>query len=306
MSRLRSRRLAFTLIELLVVIAIIAVLIALLLPAVQQAREASRRSSCKNNLKQLGLALHTYHDTHRVFPPGSVGDGGTAAAPVPAFGWGTMLLPYLDQGPLYSALNPGPSTMQQAFVSNLQLLKTGLNVFLCPSDVGGNLNSDRQFTKPVAGQSIPISKSNYPGNGGNAGGTGLFAVNSNIRIRDITDGTSATLAIGERARTTTTGTQQNLCFAALWTGQSTESGNVGGEALWGFTLYRMTDGLAITTTPLPNQAFSSAHQGGAHFLLCDGAVRFISDNISWKESGQPFQTYNKLGDRADGQTVGDF
>ncbi|HXJ75034.1 MAG TPA: DUF1559 domain-containing protein, partial [Candidatus Dormibacteraeota bacterium] len=179
-------------------------------------------------------------------------------------------------------------------------------MFLCPSDVGGNLNSDRQFTKPVAGTSIPISKSNYPGNGGNAGGTGLFAVNSSVRIRDITDGTSTTLAVGERARLTTTGGQQNLCFAALWTGQSTESGNVGGEALWGFTLYKMTDGLAVTTTPLPNQAFSSAHSGGAHFLMCDGATRFISDNISWKESGQPFQTYNKLGDKADGQTVGDF
>src|ERR1700709_2477916 len=92
----RNRRTGFTLIELLVVIAIIAVLIALLLPAVQQAREAARRSQCKNNLKQLGLAMHNYHDTYKVFPTASGGNGFSPHA---------RILPYVDQAPLYGTLN---------------------------------------------------------------------------------------------------------------------------------------------------------------------------------------------------------
>ncbi|MFG0295400.1 MAG: DUF1559 domain-containing protein, partial [Maioricimonas sp. JB045] len=105
-----SRRRGFTLIELLVVIAIIAILVALLLPAVQQAREAARRSQCKNNLKQIGLALHNYHDTHGSFPPGYIARYVSATDPAsaetgPGFAWGTMILPFLDQSPTYNQLN---------------------------------------------------------------------------------------------------------------------------------------------------------------------------------------------------------
>ena len=164
------KRSGFTLIELLVVIAIIAILIALLVPAVQKVREAAARTTCQNNLKQIGLALHSYHGSFKVFPPGSAGTGGTAAAPVPAWGWSAQILPYLDQAPLYSQFDPPNKTLQQAFTSQLPNLQIQLAVFICPSDTGGTLgpglNDNRKFTKPVAGQSVTISKSNYPGNGG--------------------------------------------------------------------------------------------------------------------------------------------
>ncbi|HTI49623.1 MAG TPA: DUF1559 domain-containing protein, partial [Planctomycetaceae bacterium] len=106
MSISKSRFRGFTLIELLVVIAIIGVLVALLLPAVQQAREAARRAQCKNNLKQLGLALHNYHDTANTLPPGWIsGNAGVTATGCSGWGWGTMILPNLDQGPLYQTLS---------------------------------------------------------------------------------------------------------------------------------------------------------------------------------------------------------
>jgi prepilin-type N-terminal cleavage/methylation domain-containing protein len=297
----RSRRppSGFTLIELLVVIAIIAVLIGLLLPAIQKVREAANRASCKNNLKQIGVALHNYHGVHKRFPPGSVGNGGSATAPVPAYGWPIYLLPHLEQDPLYNQMSPETNTLQRVFTTNLALLQTPLKVFLCPSDVGGPLNDNRKFLSVLPGQSIAIAKSNYPGNGGNAGGTGIFAADSKIGIKDITDGTSYTLAVGERAST-------NARFAALWGGQSAEAGIVGGAALWGFTLFRMMDGVAVTIAPVPEQAFSSLHPGGANHLLCDGSVRFISQNVEWAPYGQPLGTYNKLGDRGDGLPPGDF
>ena len=113
---LRRHKTGFTLIELLVVIAIIAILIALLLPAVQQAREAARRTQCRNNLKQIGLALHNYHDNFNVITPLAYGDGGiNAQTSNPTWAWSTMILPYMDQAPLYNQLNPGPNTLRQVF-----------------------------------------------------------------------------------------------------------------------------------------------------------------------------------------------
>ena len=289
----------FTLIELLVVIAIIAILIALLVPAVQKVREAAARSQCTNNLKQIGLALHNHHDVFKKYPPGSRGNGGTAANPVPAYGWPIFLLRYLEQDNLYRLMDPDNKPLQAMFTANLPALQNPLPVFICPSDDGKPQNDNRPFTKVVPGQTIRIARSNYPGNGGNAGGTGLFAVDSTIAIKHITDGTSNTLAVGERAST-------EGRFAALWAGQSAEAGIVGGEALWGFTLFRMMDGVAVTSAPFPSQAFSSMHPGGANHLLCDGSVRFIRASIDWTEFGQPFGTYNKLGQRDDGLSVGDF
>jgi len=195
-----GQRSGFTLIELLVVIAIIAILIALLLPAVQQAREAGRRSQCKNNLKQMGLALHNYHDIYNCFPMGNVNipaviTTNPPCTPVNAnqvFGWGTALLPQLDQAPLYEMLNPAQyrcsgmpaATTLIPATTGAALLQTPLSVFVCPSDTGPAIHA-------MYGN---YSKSNYViseqiGNN--------FTVSRNMR--DLTDGSSNTLLMAERA-----------------------------------------------------------------------------------------------------------
>ena len=142
-----NRQRGFTLIELLVVIAIIAILIALLLPAVQQAREAARRSTCKNNLKQIGLAMHNYHETFGMFPPGYVEEilntnGGHVADNEGHWAWNALLLPYLDQAPLFNQLNVGTvpvSTMLNNATVRGSMQKT-LPVFRCPSDTGPQIH----------------------------------------------------------------------------------------------------------------------------------------------------------------------
>lgn len=288
-------RRGFTLIELLVVIAIIAILIALLVPAVQKVREAAARATCENNLKQLGLALHSYHGTLKVFPPGSAGNGGTAAAPVPAWGWAALILPNLDQAPLHQQFDPDKRTLQQAFAGNLPGLQLQLAVFICPSDPGGSMgvgfNDNRKFTKPVAGQNIAIGKSNYPGSAGDNGSDGVFAADSKTKIAHITDGTSNTFMVCERD-------SLEGRYAALWGGQSQEATIVGMSAITGQTQYRMFDGQLFTTTTTfdPTWCFASQHTGGANFLFCDGTVRYIARGID-------DTTYRNLGKIADGTPV---
>jgi prepilin-type N-terminal cleavage/methylation domain-containing protein/prepilin-type processing-associated H-X9-DG protein len=302
MSSPRRRRSAFTLIELLVVIAIIAVLIGLLLPAVQKVRDAANRMKCTNNLKQLGIALHNYHSTFSKFPPGWVRVNGK---PDPSWGWGTFLLPYIEQQNLYTRLNPDVNTMQTVFTNDLAALQTKLSVYVCPSDAstGGGLNDNRKFSKVGITPPVAISISNYPGNGGNAGDTGLFQENMQISIADILDGTSNTIAVGERK-------SKDGAFAALWAGLSQVSGETAGGqgAVRGYTYYRMPDGDTGTGLISPDLAFSSLHPGGANFALCDGSVRFIANNINWSNANvaktdPAFGTFNRLGDRSDGQVV---
>ena len=187
-SKLCSR--GFTLIELLVVIAIIAILIALLLPAVQAAREAARRTQCKNNLKQLGLALHNYHDVHNVFPPG----GTYRAATVQPAGWSVQarLLPFIEQANLQSLIDFSRSYDAQPAVTQIRV-----STFMCPSEVNDKAYPDGALTH------WPI---NYAANYGEwfvwnptSGqfGTGAFGPNARTSMRDFTDGTSNTLAMAE-------------------------------------------------------------------------------------------------------------
>jgi prepilin-type N-terminal cleavage/methylation domain-containing protein len=239
--KLRPRdRLGFTLIELLVVIAIIAVLIALLLPAVQQAREAARRTQCKNNLKQLGLAWHNYHDNYNKFPPGWVTNAWPSATALTTekgiWSWGVFILPYLDQGTLYNLVQPGTLSLDANLAaggSQRQALTTPLAGFQCPSDTGPGLNDfSRAYvsSQPAAYQNdigtydrratsdgtdrIAIAKSNYVGvsdsndsgtpawyvlPNGYGPGLGIIGANTNKGIRDVIDGTSNTLIVGERA-----------------------------------------------------------------------------------------------------------
>ncbi|QDT56578.1 putative major pilin subunit [Caulifigura coniformis] len=191
----------FTLIELLVVIAIIAILIALLLPAVQQAREAARRTQCKNNLKQFGLALHNYESTYNVFPPQS---GSTGYSPQ------ARLLPYIEQANLQNLidfnqrpyLGSGPNTFPNPALSNV--FPAIISMFLCPSDPGPS-----QYTATISGQAYTFGPINYMVSNGSGTGTkyddryptdGLVFLNSSVRMRDVTDGTSNTVFMSEAVR----------------------------------------------------------------------------------------------------------
>ncbi|QDT65133.1 DUF1559 domain-containing protein [Calycomorphotria hydatis] len=303
----------FTLIELLVVIAIIAILIALLLPAVQQAREAARRSQCKNNLKQLGLALHNYHDSYRMFPAGSyiatnngVIDG--VEGRDGAWSWQAMVLPYLEQAPLYKKLNPGPVEVQDAVAnaSTLAEMQKPISVFRCPSDVAPDLNSylllpDGNGSDRDCGSDCEeVATSNYVGmnhsnnlervnaNGmfvwaDNRGGGGTLADNriTKIRIRDVTDGLSNTIAVGERAweLDDASGGKKGLHAGVVFgaNGNTDISDTNSNEGL----IYNMgTARFEINCiTTFCERGFSSLHVGGAQFLLGDGAVVFISENV---------------------------
>ena len=313
-AKLLGRRKAFTLIELLVVIAIIAILVSLLLPAVQQAREAARRTQCKNNLKQLGLALHNYHDVSLTFPPGwfdnNVGFPGNAGTG--RWTWTAHVLPYVDQGPLYNQLDVGNSRPQEVFqdVATLRpLIQQPYSAFRCPSDTGPDVNSART----VGG--VQISTNNYMGNNGSnrlekflPDADGVFYFQSRVRIRDITDGTSNTIFVGERAwmldgQTLTAG----LLFMQPNSNGNQDVGGAQAMSSGGAQINSTNTGNSI---PRSLRGFSSNHTGGSQFLLADGAVRFISENIDHDvptgDTPQINSTFERLLSIADGEVVGEF
>jgi prepilin-type N-terminal cleavage/methylation domain-containing protein/prepilin-type processing-associated H-X9-DG protein len=330
MSIASVRRSGFTLIELLVVIAIIAILIALLLPAVQQAREAARRTQCRNNLKQLGLAMHNYLDNFRVFPPGVVwtdlnqnNDPGDDVASG-HWTWGTMMLPYIDQAPLYNKLQPGTKTPLAAYTADNTILKTILPGFRCPSDIGPPLCDtarDLNFLSATASQQLQATANyvgnnddndvpNYPDASVNSN-TGLFPLNKCVAIRDVTDGTSNTIAIGERDSLDVGNCEHEagVIYAVdleLVAGVLESDADRSGEAVLG-------SGDKVINYKLDgeeDESFSSYHTGGAHFLMTDGSVRFISENISFHDTIRAHevgaQLYQLLLHRSDGNPVGDF
>ncbi|MBC8117857.1 MAG: DUF1559 domain-containing protein [Candidatus Saccharimonas sp.] len=340
----RVRR-GFTLIELLVVIAIIAVLIALLLPAVQQAREAARRTQCKNIVKQIGLAMHNYHDVFNTFPSGYIAKvaGVQASNERGLWSWGALILPYLDQAPLYSQLNVGNILLDQQLTLNLAALQTPLSAFRCASDVGPRLNNFNDSMGPAQTPAnaynahvtsngtnrIAIATSNYVMVAGTSDSTtppvdpvqygpcvGLGFQNSKINFSDITDGSSNVLLVGERAwkyNNLTIGAANALGFSAetCATGASW-SVKSGGLAALGIGY----NGINATFGSFHDRrGFSSVHVGGAHFLMGDGAVRFISENIDYAKltvttapypGGFVTTTFAKLLCRNDGKVVGDF
>lgn len=308
----------FTLIELLVVIAIIAILIALLLPAVQQAREAARRSTCKNSLKQIGLALHNYHDVHRCYPPGYIARGVVASDPASpnetgsGFSWGTMILPYMDQAPLYNQLN---LNLDASVSPNIDLADEAIPVFRCPSDTNQGV-----FTVSDGSNSYTLSSANYVGiygygsltmAPGNPTDKGILYRNSNIKIRDITDGSSNTIVVGERSHqhqfvgAATVVEADSTWYAAL-PNVTRPSGMMmmGDEGPASLILGHVGQGGMMTMEHPPNTTnhianFSSRHEGGAHFLLGDGAVRFLSENMN-------YDTFHFLGAISDGEVLGEF
>lgn len=346
------RRSGFTLIELLVVIAIIAVLIALLLPAVQQAREAARRTQCKNNFKQIGLALQTYHDAFLTFPPGVINtasSGGTIQSNGligNGLGWAAHLLPQIDQAPLYNTLNlnAGHSTSGTAglpLIANGTNLGTILPAFRCPSDSGstniianggGSGSAPGTTGMPLAGRSnyvgvygkFQLNDVNWAQTGASYGTTsagvpafppGLFDYNSKRNIRDLTDGTTNTICVGERRVGYAVGNATFVGGPAVWGGvaggtSGTAAAGAAGYTpiglVMGSTYYKLnaqvnadTRNDNYITASANSDGFSSTHVGGGHFLLGDGSVKFFSDNID-------FATYQNLSTINDGATVGEF
>ena len=299
-----TKRRGFTLIELLVVIAIIAILIALLLPAVQQAREAARRTQCRNHLKQVGLALHNYHDTHRVFPPGWMGveNGVASVEGISGLGWAAMILPEIDQAPLYNTLNLNIAVAD--YPTNAPALTTTLSVYRCPSDPSPEFwNIEEEGSPGTVLKRLPSA--NYVGSfgtreleecedtalvppGTNCTSDGVLAHNSSIGLRDITDGSSNTFLVGERK----TDEQKDPKWHSTWVGVVAE-----GEEAFARIL-----GVADhnPNSPLNHlDDYSSHHEGGVHFLFGDGRVRFVSENING-------DVFKGLATRAGNEVLGEF
>ncbi|MCA9080052.1 MAG: DUF1559 domain-containing protein [Planctomycetaceae bacterium] len=306
----RMRRPGFTLIELLVVIAIIAILIALLLPAVQQAREAARRSQCKNNLKQIGLALHNYHDTHNTFPPGWINQNSSVSS---NWGWQAYILPFADQAPLYNAIQPGAGSLGDALLvaGRLAEMQKPLSVFRCPSDTAPDLNSGHQLLDAGGTNSHSVATSNYIAtNGGGdwtsgAGLGGTFGQNSKTRFRDITDGTSNTIVVGERSWQLV-GPNTNCNAAAVFGVGSNGTNDLQRMAMakGTFAINAAADDGGVDQCA---RSYSSRHVGGTHFLLGDGAVRFVSENIQRDPNGTNGNfLFQNLLNKADGNVVGEF
>ena len=323
---LRRQKRGFTLIELLVVIAIIAVLIALLLPAVQQAREAARRSQCKNNLKQLGLALHNYHDTYNTLPMGC-----TSNAPQGnnwGQSWWVGVLPYIDQGPMYMGWNHNAANSGSGYDSaaNMTLVagKT-IPVAKCPSSPLSQYDFSphngpnpgpcvAHYTGIAGATSDTVAGRNVGWTCGLYSSGGVLFYNSRIRMADITDGTSNTIFVGEQSDwSIQTGTTNKVITISSWP-HGMFMGSPGNDRSFNTTTLRWRPGYkqaegghnthACSTTGVcgnsgVNNPIQSAHVGGVHVLMGDGTVRFISENINTT-------TWFNLGIRDDGQVLGEF
>ncbi|MCC6507922.1 MAG: DUF1559 domain-containing protein [Pirellulaceae bacterium] len=316
----------FTLVELLVVIAIIGVLVGLLLPAVQSAREAARRMQCSNNLKQIGLALHNYATTHKRLPPGVVQQqadpqfvvGGTAANTTnntESWGWGAFLLPYIEQGPLYDQAGIGRGALLQSVATTFAL--TPISTYRCPSDTAPAVRANVGFTVRFG----PWATSNYKGNCshggcGISGSNGLFwranapgegGTPSGLSLAAIVDGTSNTIAVGEIAwiRQLSTGVQLRH-QAAVWAGcMQGQQGNCVDDV---FASGRAAINHVVNNSDQLAESFSSLHTGGAQFVLADGSVHFLSQNVDYVTNGPSNSSavdsaYERLLARDDGQTV---
>jgi len=349
----RFYRRGFTLIELLVVIAIIAILVALLLPAVQQAREAARRSSCKNNLKQIGLALHNYHDTYGTFPMGishhkagcsiAAGDGNGFYISdwekrYGSWSWQAMIAPALEQSSLYDAVGVSQQEAHQALDSgtNRTLLQRPVAVLNCPSDTGpATITYDTKRPVRSDGSSrVSVAKTNYVAShhhstavcnntSGSVGSpnflndtdspfSGMFAHSSSVKMRDVTDGTSNTIMVGERTwgLHINNGSENNAPRAAnqfVSAGVQMSTSNTGAATVFGTAASPMNFvGNNDAGRRKARQGYSSQHQGGSQFLLVDGSVRFLSQNIQHNTSSGMDSLLEYLIGRADGNVLGEF
>ena len=296
--RLR-RRAGFTLIELLVVIAIIAILIGLLVPAVQKVREAASRLQCQNNLKQIGVAMHSYYGRMKCFPPGytdnNLNKNSDASADVgPGWGWASYLLNDLEQGNVYTKIN---------FSQNVGVNPIGqtvLPVFLCPSDVLLPTFSVYNTSAVVAQGNYIASNgvretSFYPGNN-----NGAFLRNSKFTVANISDGLSNTLFIGERNSGHSKTTWAGAVPGGLVTADQSPN-PVGNAELASALVLGHGSIVHIPNDPSVWDAdiFYSKHVAGANFLFGDGSVRGLNSSINGN-------VYEALLGRDDGVVVGDY
>ncbi|HYT93614.1 MAG TPA: DUF1559 domain-containing protein [Gemmataceae bacterium] len=296
------RRSGFTLIELLVVIAIIAVLIGLLVPAVQQVREAANRTTCQNNLHQMGVAAHNYLGTYKLFPPAYKTFTTNTTTPLPGWGWGTYLLPFIEQKPLFDQLAPltnafggGTTNPVQATAGGSALSQTRIATYRCPSDQGADNNSIRFNHATSNYRAVAGTDAVYPPTWADRQDKGgVMFQNSTIRVEAIRDGTSNTLLIGECVYNTDITPQK---WGAIWVGMTgyASTGTVVGARV-SDVMWWVDASTSIINGPAP-QAFGSRHTGGAFFVFCDGSVRFFRD------SG-PINTLRFLAGRDDGVTAG--
>ncbi len=316
----RSFKIGFTLVELLVVIAIIGILIALLLPAVQAAREAARRSACTNNMKQIALAVHNYHDVHKVFPPASAGYQGTAYAGCPGwvlsngFSWRCLILPQLEQAPLYNKMNfkyhyqgcypqgdlrPFPY-MGSPTNDPQPVGYTLIPTFMCPSDPTPRVGSDAPTNYAGIWGDLARPELNPP--------RGIFAARVPVSVANVLDGTSNTAMIGEvyRGKQIQHAVTQgflNMERCRRWVEETAYCGaSTNRPPNWGpanvqdpapyiasADLITWTDSVcAGCFQDIDRRPISSLHPGGALAAYADGAVKFISETVDrqvWANTG---------------------
>jgi len=283
----------FTLIELLVVIAIIAILISLLLPAIQQSREVARRTQCKSNLAQLSLALHNYAMAHQVLPPGCVNPTGPIRNEEKGYhySWIVQILPYLEENNAYKKFDFNVSVYDE---KHLDVLSHGIRLLECPSHPSGG--GGTSYVGCHHDSEAPIDVDN----------NGVLFLNSSVSYRDVTDGRSHTIFLGEAAE---------LGVLGWASGTASTLRNVGGGINGNrprlnlpVSVPRWMQDVANGEEPaeepgeddlLEVGGFSSWHSGGAHVALGDGSVRFITDQIDQ-------ETLRRLANRADGELVEGF
>ncbi|HEY4235372.1 MAG TPA: DUF1559 domain-containing protein [Lacipirellulaceae bacterium] len=308
----------FTLVELLVTISIIGVLVGLLMPAVQSARESSRRSACENNVKQIGLACLEFEVQTKHLPAGTLhskddGDGTGVAG----FGWGSQILPYLQQEALYTHLTLPGGELNDVLQTDLgkTLAQVPLTVFRCPSDTGYFLNTDRPFGGAkftYQGAELTVAKSNYIGNHGTRFVTpdqianlkmdsfGVFWQDSKCSDAMITDGSSNTILVGER---------KSEDWAGTWIGvrRYTDDSDCGLRQNLGISNAKINQ-----PTDDARRGFSSHHPGGSLFVFCDGHVEFIANDVDFNQDGSTSKVatekdkmgvYQRLIRRNDGEVI---
>lgn len=301
----RTKKRAFTLIELLVISCTTALLLAMAMPGILQARQRAREESCKNNLKQLGLAMHNYHDVHQTFPPAWCARH-TAADSQSWYGWQSFLLPFIEQASIYSQMDfkapewttspPKVQVQERGKSAGAEIPRMEIPAYLCPQDSTGGTNPFRDG----------YGTSNYSGNFGTellprwyesgaeqfwpggvptpSKGNGIMSVNSRMHFRDILDGSSNTVMISERSA---------LSGAGLWAGvrSNRHENDV------------MSDLNHLSGLNKSFAGLSGRHDGKVNIGLCDGAVRLVNEDIDSSLEGGVLQA---LGTRSGGEVIGDF